>query len=103
MATVVNQLIEQHGGLQGLIDHLDKSGLGTTVKSWVGTGANEPINADEVHRTFGPSVLGNLAAKVGISPEDLSAKLATLLPHAIDALTPNGAVVGKPVAGRLNP
>ena len=54
MATVVNGLIEKHGGIQGIVAQLEQQGLGGTVRSWVGTGPNQPITADQVHQAFGP-------------------------------------------------
>jgi uncharacterized protein YidB (DUF937 family) len=39
MATVVNGLIEKHGGIQGIVAQLEQQGLGATVRSGVGTGA----------------------------------------------------------------
>ena len=36
MATVVNGLIEKHGGVQGIVAQMESQGLGNTVKSWVG-------------------------------------------------------------------
>ena len=92
MATVVNGLIEKHGGIQGIVAQLEQQGLGGTVRSWVGTGANQPITADQVHQAFGPDTMKQLAAKFGMSPEDLSAKLSKVLPQAIDKLTPGGVV-----------
>ena len=53
MATVVNGLIEKHGGIQGIVAQLEQQGLGGTVRSWVGTGANQPITADQIHQAFG--------------------------------------------------
>ena len=90
MATVVNGLIEKHGGVQGIISQLEQQGLGGTVRSWVGTGANQPITADQIHQAFGSDTVKQLAAKVGMSPEDLAAKLSQILPQAIDKLTPGG-------------
>src|SRR5580698_4824347 len=90
MATVVNGLIEKHGGIQGIVSQLEQQGLGGTVRSWVGTGANQPITADQVHQAFGSDTVKELAAKVGMSPEDLAAKLSQMLPQAIDKLTPGG-------------
>ncbi len=92
MATVVNGLIEKHGGVQGIVTQLEQQGLGGTVRSWVGTGANQPLTADQIHQAFGSDTVTQLAAKVGISPQDLAAKLATILPQAIDKLTPGGVV-----------
>jgi uncharacterized protein YidB (DUF937 family) len=90
MATVVNGLIEKHGGVQGIISQLEEQGLGGTVRSWVGTGTNLPISADQIHQAFGSDTVKQLAAKVGMSPEDLAAKLSQILPQAIDKLTPGG-------------
>jgi len=36
MVSVVNGLIEKHGGVQGIVSQLEQQGLGSTVKSWVG-------------------------------------------------------------------
>jgi uncharacterized protein YidB (DUF937 family) len=92
MATVVSGLIEKHGGVQGLVSQFERSGFGPTIQSWVGNGANQPITPAQVHQAVGPSVMGELAAKTGLSSEDLASKLATLLPQAVNALTPNGKV-----------
>jgi uncharacterized protein YidB (DUF937 family) len=92
MATVVNSLIEKHGGIQGIVAQLEQQGLGGTVRSWVGTGANLPITADQIHQAFGSDTVKELAAKVGMSPQDLAAKLSAILPQAVDKLTPGGTV-----------
>src|SRR5438094_372794 len=62
MVSVVNGILEQHGGLQGIVGEFEKNGLGPTVKSWVGTGPNHPISPDEVHRVLGPDLLQQLSA-----------------------------------------
>jgi uncharacterized protein YidB (DUF937 family) len=92
MATVVNGLIEKHGGVQGIVAQLQQQGLSGTVNSWIGTGPNQPITPEQVHQAFGSDTVQQLAAKIGISPQDLAAKLSQILPQAIDKLTPGGAV-----------
>ena len=92
MATAVNSLIEKHGGIQGVVAQLEQQGLGGTVRSWVGTGANQPITPDQIHQVFGSSMVSELAAKVGISPQDLASRLSAVLPQAVDKLTPGGIV-----------
>jgi uncharacterized protein YidB (DUF937 family) len=91
MVSVVNGLIEKHGGVQGIISQLEQKGLGATVSSWVGSGPNQTISPDQVHQAFGADTIRELAAKAGISPQDLASKLSTLLPQVVDKLTPNGA------------
>jgi uncharacterized protein YidB (DUF937 family) len=95
MATVVNSFIQQHGGVQGIVAQLEKQGLGPTVQSWVGTGANQPISPDQVHQAFGDGTLAQLAAKMGMNPQELAQKLSQVLPTAIDKLTPEGRIPGK--------
>src|SRR5262249_33662901 len=92
MVSVVNGVLEQHGGLQGMVNAFEKNGLGPTVKSWVSTGPNQPISPDDVHKVIGPDLLQQLAAKSGLSVQELSQRLAQVLPEAVDKLTPNGAI-----------
>jgi uncharacterized protein YidB (DUF937 family) len=92
MVTVVNGLIQKHGGLQGIVQEFEQKGLGATVKSWVGVGENTPISADQIHHALGADTINELAAKAGMSPQDLAAKLSVVLPQAIDKLTPGGAL-----------
>ena len=92
MATAVNELIQKHGGVQGIVAQLQKQGLGSTVQSWVSEGQNLPISASQIHQAFGSEMINSLAAKVGMNPQDLAQKLSQVLPQAIDKLTPAGAV-----------
>jgi uncharacterized protein YidB (DUF937 family) len=92
MVSVLNNVIEQHGGVQGLVSEFEKKGLGPTVQSWIGTGPNQSISPDEVHRTLGPDLLQQLSQKSGLSVQELTEKLSQVLPHAIDTVTPNGAI-----------
>jgi uncharacterized protein YidB (DUF937 family) len=93
MATVVNGLIEKHGGVQGIVAQLEQQGLGSTVRSWVGTGANQAITPDQIHQAFGSDAVKQIAARLNITPEDLAAKLSQVLPQAIDKLTPGGVPI----------
>jgi len=96
MATLVNSFIQQHGGVQGIVTQLEQQGLGGVARSWIGNGANQPISADQLGKVFSTSpVLGQLAAKAGMSPQDLAQKISEALPTAIDKLTPSGALPPK--------
>ncbi len=95
MVSVVGALIEKHGGVQGVVSQLEQQGLGGTVQSWIGTGPNQPISPDQVHKVFGPDTMKEMAAKIGLSPQDLAAKLSSILPQAIDKMTPGGVVPAK--------
>jgi uncharacterized protein YidB (DUF937 family) len=92
MVSVVNGILEQHGGVQGVVNEFEKNGLGSTVRSWVGTGANDPISAADIQRVLGSDLLQKLSEKSGMSQQDLADKLTQVLPRAVDHLTPNGVV-----------
>jgi uncharacterized protein YidB (DUF937 family) len=81
---------EQGGGLSGLIQTFQAKGLGDVVSSWISTGPNQPISASQIQSVLGSDAVKQLAARMGISPDAMSAKLAAVLPGAVDKLTPNG-------------
>jgi len=92
MVSVVNGILEKHGGLQGVVSEFERNGLGATVNSWVGAGPNQTISPDEVHRALGPDLLQQLSEKSGLSVQDLTQKLSQVLPQTVDRLTPDGAI-----------
>jgi uncharacterized protein YidB (DUF937 family) len=92
MVSAVNGILEQHGGLQGVVNEFEKNGFGPTISSWVGTGPNQPIAPADLHRALGPDLLQELAAKTGMSVQELTEKLAQVLPQAVDKMTPGGTI-----------
>ncbi len=93
LVDVVMQLINsQPGGLGGLVQSFQQGGLGEVVNSWVSTGQNLPVSAEQLQSVLGGGQLQNSAAQLGVSPEQASGSLADLLPQVVDQLTPNGQV-----------
>jgi uncharacterized protein YidB (DUF937 family) len=92
MASLVNNILEQHGGIQGVVNEFEQKGLGDTVRSWVSTGPNQPISPDQMQRALGPDLLQHLSQKSGIPVRDLTRQLAEILPQAVDKMTPNGTI-----------
>ena len=83
---------QQTGGIQGLVQQFTGKGLGNIVNSWVGTGANLPITSQQIQQVLGSGTLQQLAAKMGISTDQVTSHLSKLLPTMIDRLTPNGQI-----------
>ncbi|MYN07626.1 YidB family protein [Pseudoduganella aquatica] len=92
LVNTVMGLLNQAGGLQGLLQKLQASGLGDQVASWVGTGENQTVSGNQIADALGSGQLAQIAQQAGLEPEHASAGLAQLLPQIIDQLTPNGAV-----------
>ena len=92
LLNIVMQLINnpQSGGLGGLVQSFEQGGLGDVVKSWVLTGQNLPISAEQIKAVLGGGQLQDIAAQLGVSTEQASGSLADLLPQVVDKMTPNG-------------
>lgn len=82
----------QSGGLSGLIDKISQGGLGEQVASWVSTGKNLPVSAEQIQAALGSPFIQDLAAKFGINTSDVAGSLASILPQVVDKLTPDGQV-----------
>lgn len=91
-AGIVNDLIQRHGGLQGIVQQFQQQGFGPTIQSWISTGPNQPIAPDQVHQALGTQMMQELSAKTGLPIQELAQKLSAILPQAIDGMTPNGTV-----------
>ena len=80
------------GGLADVIGAMTKGGLGDAAASWVGTGANQPVDAGALASALGPDVLGQFARQAGIGHGDASSVLASILPELVNQMTPQGKV-----------
>ncbi len=81
------------GGLGSLTGMLSQLGLGNQVQSWIGTGENQPVSADDIQKTLGANgTLTELAQSAGVSEGEAAGGLAELLPNLINQLTPNGKI-----------
>ena len=93
---MIGGLINQAGGVQGLINTLQQGGLGNAVQSWVSTGANQAINSGQLQQALAGTPLGahvqEMAQKMGVDPSQVLGQLAQHLPTAIDHATPNGQI-----------
>ena len=84
--------IDQHGGVSGLVSQFEQHGLGGVAQSWVGTGANLPVSAEQIQKVLGSQAVSEMAAKFGLNPQDFASKLAQVLPQAVDRMTPDGVI-----------
>lgn len=89
---IVMTMVQQNGGLTGVLDMLRSNGLAQQADSWVGTGANVPVSGDQMNQVFGNSMLGNLASQLGTSESQVGSLLAQVLPELVNQLTPEGQV-----------
>jgi uncharacterized protein YidB (DUF937 family) len=70
----------------------DKAGLGDIFDSWVSTGENKPITAEQVKEVANPENLQKIADDAGISVDQAAEELSKALPEVVDKVTPNGVI-----------
>ena len=90
MAGPLMEMVNQNGGLEGILAKLQSGGLGDLVSSWLGQGANAPVSPDQLSQALGADNVAQMASEAGVSPEQVSADLSTMLPGLVDQLSPNG-------------
>jgi uncharacterized protein YidB (DUF937 family) len=83
-------MLSSPGGISGLLNNAQSTGLGGIVQSWIATGANQPINESQVQSVLGQDRINELASRAGIPPAVASAALTRILPMIVDKLTPHG-------------
>lgn len=77
----------QTGDISGLLQTLQQGGLAEAAKSWVSTGQNLPVSAEQIQGALRSDTLKNTAAQLGLNTDQVSGHLAELLPQVVDKLT----------------
>ncbi|MEP6670180.1 MAG: YidB family protein [Chthoniobacter sp.] len=101
LTNLAGSLIADHNsgqGLGGLLQQFESAGLGHLVQSWVGSGPNLPVSADQIQQVLGNQFVQQFAQQHGIDLSTASATIARVLPQLVDHVTPNGQV---PVQGQV--
>jgi uncharacterized protein YidB (DUF937 family) len=78
------------GGLGDLIDQFTGAGQKEKAKSWVETGSNQNLEQADLEQALGDDTIDNLTQQTGLSREELLSRLRSVLPDAVDQLTPEG-------------
>ena len=78
------------GGLSAIVAKLQQAGLGDQVKSWIGTGQNLPITAEQLQQALGGDTVKQLAARFNIPVDQLGKVLEQYVPAAVDHASPDG-------------
>lgn len=102
-ANAVATLIDQHGGVSGLLTKFQQGGLGDVAKSWVQDGSdNQPVSQENLQDTLDKGAVKKAADQSGMSVESFVSQLSNHLPGIIDHMTPGGQVQNSSVGGLAN-
>ncbi|MCX5205817.1 YidB family protein [Streptomyces sp. NBC_00237] len=72
------------------------------VTSWLGTGPNEPVTAEQITAAVGKEDLAKIAEDQGKDQDTVARELAVKLPELINAVSPQGTVDGHAVTHLVN-
>jgi uncharacterized protein YidB (DUF937 family) len=90
-------------GLGDVLGALKASGLDDVVSSWLGSGSNKAISADQLQAALGSDRLSQFAQQAGIDSQQAGSVLAGLLPQLVDQLSPDGKLPeSSAIQGRLS-
>ena len=78
------------GGLQDLFERFTGTGHDREARSWVETGPNQSIGTTDLEDALGADTVAELVSRTGLSREELLARLSSVLPTAVDKMTPDG-------------
>jgi len=92
LVAMAAKVINDNGGIGGLMEKFQKGGLGGVFGSWVSTGQNQPVSPDQMHQVLGSDQIAQIAAKLGLPADQIVAQLSQFLPQVVDKMTPTGQV-----------
>ena len=86
------QLLQQNGGVAGVLDKFRQGGYADQADSWQSAGQNMPLSGNALQEVLGSGTIGQIAGQLGMSHGDAAGGLAQMLPQLIDQFTPNGEI-----------
>lgn len=89
---VVGMVTNNAGGLSGLVEKFNQSGLGDVAASWVGKGNNQPVTPQQVEQALGADKVAELAKEAGIPADKGAEVLSQVLPNVVNEMTPDGEI-----------
>ena len=77
------------GGLGDLLKQFQQAGQGATANTWVGSGPNKSISADDLAKVLDSDQIKTLIAHTGLSQDQVLAALSQHLPAMVNEMTPD--------------
>jgi uncharacterized protein YidB (DUF937 family) len=99
---VVSMVASNSGGLSGLVDKFNQSGLGDVAASWIGKGDNKPVSPAQLVEALGADKVAELAEQAGIPADKGAEVLSQVLPSVVNEMTPDGEIPEEHHMGTLS-
>lgn len=90
LGEIINSLLQQNGGVQGLVSKFQNGQTAEIFKSWLSQGPNMPISASQLTDVLGQNQISDISKMVGLNSNDVIGQLTEHLPELINKLSPDG-------------
>lgn len=93
ISSALGSLLGSNGSSEGgldlgsIVSNLSSGDLGSIVASWIGSGENQPIDADKITDLLGSEKVEEFAQNLGVSTESAKNALAEVVPNLVDQAT----------------
>ena len=79
-----------YSNLSVIVQRLSAGGLQEEVASWLGSGSNLPVSAEQLRSALGNQEVQRIAQQFGLPTDRILQILSQNLPAAVDQASPNG-------------
>jgi uncharacterized protein YidB (DUF937 family) len=84
--------VQRHGGVGGVLERFREKGFGSHADSWVSTGGNRELRAEEADEVVGGEELSQVAHQLGVPEREVALGFAEIVPELVDQLSPGGQI-----------
>lgn len=86
------QWVQRNGGIGAVLERFRQKGFGKQADSWVSTGGNSELRAEEADEVVGGEEISRLAHQLGVPEREVAQGFAEIVPELVDKLSPDGQV-----------
>ncbi len=92
LMSIAEQVFANAGGVSGILSQLQAAGLGDQVASWIGTGSNLPVSADQIKSALSSEQMARSPMRSGSTSEICRNCLLNIFLRRVDQASPNGVL-----------
>jgi uncharacterized protein YidB (DUF937 family) len=89
------EVLQQKGGLGGLLEQFRSSGLAAQADAWSRGDASQGVSGDQVQQVLGAPIVDLIAQKLGLTPDQARATLAQLVPTITSRMSAEQRLTGE--------
>jgi uncharacterized protein YidB (DUF937 family) len=84
--------VQRNGGVGAVLERFRQKGFGRQADSWVASGPNQELRAEEADEVVGGEELSRVAHQLGVTEREAALGFAQIMPELVDKLSPEGQI-----------